>query len=30
VGFDQKIIALYARVMSTREIRAHLRELYGI
>jgi len=28
-GFDQKIIALYARGMSTREIQAHLRELYG-
>lgn len=29
-GFDQKIIALYARGMSTREIQAHLRELYGV
>jgi putative transposase len=29
-GFDQKIIALYARGMSTRDIQAHLRELYGI
>ena len=28
-GFDEKIIALYARGMSTREIQAHLRELYG-
>jgi putative transposase len=28
-GFDQKIIALYARGMSTRDIQAHLRELYG-
>jgi putative transposase len=29
-GFDDKIIALYARGMSTRDIQAHLRELYGI
>ena len=28
-GFDEKIIALYARGMTTREIQAHLRELYG-
>ena len=28
-GFDDKIIALYARGMSTRDIQAHLRELYG-
>jgi putative transposase len=28
-GFDQKIVALYARGMSTRDIQAHLRELYG-
>ena len=28
--FDQKIIALYARGMSTREIEAHVRELYGV
>lgn len=28
-GFDEKIISLYARGMSTREIQAHLRELYG-
>jgi len=28
-GFDEKIIALYARGLSTREIQAHLRELYG-
>ena len=28
-GFDQKVIALYARGLSTREIQAHLRELYG-
>jgi putative transposase len=29
-GFDAKIVSLYARGMSVREIRAHLRELYGI
>jgi putative transposase len=29
-GFDDKIVSLYARGMSTREIVAHLRELYGI
>ena len=29
-GFDQKVIALYARGLSTREIQAHLRELYGV
>ncbi len=29
-GFDQKIIALYARGMTTPDIQAHLRELYGI
>jgi len=29
-GFDQKIIALYARGMTTRDTQAHLRELYGI
>lgn len=28
-GFEEKIIALYARGMSTRDIQAHLRELYG-
>lgn len=28
--FDEKVIALYARGMSTREIRAHVQELYGI
>jgi transposase-like protein len=28
-GLDEKIIALYARGMSTRDIQAHLRELYG-
>jgi putative transposase len=29
-GFDDKIIALYARGLSTRDIQAHVRELYGI
>ncbi|WP_400766508.1 IS256 family transposase [Methylosinus sporium] len=29
-GFDDKIISMYARGMSTREIVGHLRELYGV
>lgn len=29
-GFDDKIISMYARGMSTREIRDHLAELYGV
>ena len=29
-GFDERILALYARGMSTRDIEAHLRELYGV
>ena len=29
-GFDDKILALYARGMSVRDIRAHLEELYGV
>ena len=29
-GFDEKIISMYARGMSTREITGHLRALYGI
>ena len=29
-GFDEKIVPLYARGMSVREIQGHLRELYGI
>ena len=29
-GFDDKIIALYARGMSMRDIQAHVAELYGI
>ncbi len=28
-GFDEKVISLYARGMSTREIQEHLKELYG-
>src|ERR1700691_1965738 len=28
-GFDEKIIALYARGLTTREIAAHVGELYG-
>jgi len=28
-GFDEKVLALYARGMTTRDISAHLRELYG-
>jgi putative transposase len=28
-GFDDKVLALYARGMSVREIQGHLRELYG-
>jgi len=29
-GFDDKIIALYARGMTTRNIQAHLEEMYGV
>jgi len=29
-GFDEKILALYARGMSTRDISAHLEEIYGV
>jgi transposase-like protein len=29
-GFNDRIIALYARGMTTRDIRAHLREIYGV
>src|SRR6478609_10441582 len=29
-GFDERIVSMYARGMSTREIQGHLRELYGI
>jgi putative transposase len=28
-GFDEKVLALYARGMTTRDIAAHLQELYG-
>jgi putative transposase len=28
-GFNDKVISLYARGMSTREIQGHLEELYG-
>lgn len=28
-GFDEKVLALYARGMSTREIKSHLEDLYG-
>ena len=29
-GFDEQVISLYARGMTTREIRAHVEELYGV
>lgn len=29
-GFDEKVIAMYARGMSTRDIQAHMEELYGV
>lgn len=29
-GFDDKIVSMYARGMSTREIQAHLQEMYGV
>jgi putative transposase len=29
-GFDAKILALYSRGMSVSDVRAHLRELYGV
>ena len=28
-GFDEKVLSLYARGMSMRDIQAHLEELYG-
>jgi putative transposase len=28
-GFDEKIISLYSRGMTTREIQGHLAEIYG-
>lgn len=30
VGFDEKILALYSRGLSVRDISAHLREIYGV
>ena len=29
-GLDEKIISLYARGMTTREIQGHLEEIYGV
>lgn len=29
-GFDDKVLSLYARGMSTREIQGHLEEMYGV
>jgi putative transposase len=29
-GFDEKILALYSRGLSTRDIEAHLGEIYGV
>jgi putative transposase len=29
-GFDDKIISMYARGMSTRDIQAHLQDIYGV
>jgi putative transposase len=29
-GFDEKILSMYARGMSTREIQGHLEEMYGV
>ena len=29
-GFDDKILALYSRGLSTRDIEAHLAEIYGV
>jgi putative transposase len=30
VGFDEKILALYSRGLSVRDIQAHLQEIYGV
>src|SRR4051795_8829977 len=30
VGFDEKILALYSRGLSVRDIQAHLAEIYGV
>jgi putative transposase len=29
-GFDEKILSMYARGMSTRDIQAHIQEMYGV
>ena len=29
-GFDDKIISMYARGMTTRDIQSHLEEIYGV
>jgi len=29
-GFDEKVVSLYARGLSTREIQSQLQELYGV
>ena len=29
-GFDRKILSMYARGMTTREIQGHLQEMYGV
>ena len=29
-GFDDKIVSMYARGMTTREIQGHLQEIYGV
>jgi putative transposase len=29
-GFDDKVLSMYARGMSTREIQGHLEEMYGV
>jgi putative transposase len=29
-GFDQKILSMYARGMTTRDIQGHLKEMYGV
>ena len=29
-GFDEKILSMYARGMTTRDIQGHLEEIYGV
>ena len=29
-GFDDKIISMYARGMTTRDIQGHLKDIYGV